>query len=317
MDGPLVRLPLLPTGVDWTVCVRDAATGEVLAAQSPERVLRTASIGKIFLLCEAARRFESGEMDPGGPVSWLDEELVADSGLWHRLSLRSLPAVDACSLIGAVSDNLATNVFVRVLGIDSIRAMARALGCEDSALLDRVRDSRGPSDPPTLSVGRADELSSGMVQLHRCAAGAAGAVSPAVAARGRHVDMLINNAGYSIPQSFAAVSWQAQQYFLMTLVVNACGLAHGVIPGMARRGEGRIVNVEMGVLLGGGCPFRLVRIAVHAQERDALILAIGHGFVQFRARAHGPEDQLVALLDELLQNANGVGIIHADFRIHM
>lgn len=183
MDGPLVRLPLLPTGVDWTVCVRDAATGEVLAAQSPERVLRTASIGKIFLLCEAARRFESGEMDPGGPVSWLDEELVADSGLWHRLSLRSLPAVDACSLIGAVSDNLATNVFVRVLGIDSIRAMARALGCEDSALLDRVRDSRGPSDPPTLSVGRADELSSVMVQLHRCAAGAAGAVSPAVAAR--------------------------------------------------------------------------------------------------------------------------------------
>jgi hypothetical protein len=55
--------------------------------------------------------------------------------------------------------------------------------------------------------------------------------------------MLINNAGYSIPQSFAAVSWQAQQDFLMTLVVNACGLAHGVIPGMARRGEGRIVNV--------------------------------------------------------------------------
>ncbi len=68
-------------------------------------------------------------------------------------------------------------------------------------------------------------------------------VLDAVAARGRHVDMLINNAGYSIPQSFAAVSWQAQQDFLMTLVVNACGLAHGVIPGMARRGEGRIVNV--------------------------------------------------------------------------
>lgn len=72
---------------------------------------------------------------------------------------------------------------------------------------------------------------------------AARSVLAAVAARGRAVDMLVNNAGYSIPQSFAAVPWTAQRDFLMTLVVNACGLAHGVIPGMAQRGEGRIVNV--------------------------------------------------------------------------
>ena len=65
----------------------------------------------------------------------------------------------------------------------------------------------------------------------------------AVAARGRHIDMLVNNAGFSIPQSFAAVPWSQQQDFLMTLVVNACGLAHGVIAGMRERGQGRIVNV--------------------------------------------------------------------------
>ena len=29
----------------------------------------------------------------------------------------------------------------------------------------------------------------------------------------------------------------------MTLVVSACGLAHGVIPGMVERGGGRIINV--------------------------------------------------------------------------
>ncbi len=65
----------------------------------------------------------------------------------------------------------------------------------------------------------------------------------AIAARGRHVDMLVNNAGFSIAESFAAVPWSRQQAFLMTLVVNACGLAHGVIPGMAERGSGRIINV--------------------------------------------------------------------------
>lgn len=73
--------------------------------------------------------------------------------------------------------------------------------------------------------------------------GAHQAILDAVAAKGRHVDMLINNAGFSIAESFAAVPWSRQQAFLMTLVVNACGLAHGVIPGMVERGQGRIINV--------------------------------------------------------------------------
>lgn len=65
----------------------------------------------------------------------------------------------------------------------------------------------------------------------------------AVEARGLGVDLLINNAGFSIPQSFAAVPWERQRDFLMTLIVNACGLAHGVIPGMLQRRHGRIINI--------------------------------------------------------------------------
>jgi short-subunit dehydrogenase len=69
------------------------------------------------------------------------------------------------------------------------------------------------------------------------------AVLAAVAARGRVVDALVNNAGFSIAQSFVGVPWSRQRDFLMTLVVNACGLAHGAIPGMVARGRGAIVNV--------------------------------------------------------------------------
>jgi short-subunit dehydrogenase len=69
------------------------------------------------------------------------------------------------------------------------------------------------------------------------------AVLAAVAARGRTVDALVNNAGFSIAQSFTGVPWDRQRDFLMTLVVNACGLAHGAIPGMVARGRGAIVNV--------------------------------------------------------------------------
>jgi short-subunit dehydrogenase len=73
--------------------------------------------------------------------------------------------------------------------------------------------------------------------------GAEQPVLAAVAERGRSVDVLVNNAGFSIPQSFAAVAWERQRDFLMTLIVSACGLAHGVIGPMVERGEGSIINV--------------------------------------------------------------------------
>jgi len=68
-------------------------------------------------------------------------------------------------------------------------------------------------------------------------------VMEALEARGRVVDVLVNNAGFGIPQSFAAVPWSRQRDFLMTLAVNACGFAHDVIPGMVQRGRGAIINV--------------------------------------------------------------------------
>lgn len=65
----------------------------------------------------------------------------------------------------------------------------------------------------------------------------------AIAARGRSVDVLVNNAGFGVPQSFAGVAWARQRDFLMTLVVNACALAHAVIPPMVSQGRGSIINV--------------------------------------------------------------------------
>ena len=68
-------------------------------------------------------------------------------------------------------------------------------------------------------------------------------VLDAIIARDRTVDLLVNNAGFSIPQSYAAVPWTRQRDFLMTLIVAPCALAHAVIPGMVGKGAGRIINV--------------------------------------------------------------------------
>jgi hypothetical protein len=68
-------------------------------------------------------------------------------------------------------------------------------------------------------------------------------VMEALEARDRTVDVLVNNAGFGIPQSFASVPWSRQRDFLMTMAVNACGFAHDVIPGMVQRGRGAVINV--------------------------------------------------------------------------
>ena len=93
------------------------------------------------------------------------------------------------------------------------------------------------------------------------------AVLAKVAARGRVVDVLVNNAGFSIAQSFAATPWVRQREFLITLVVSACGLAHGVIPGMVERRRGVVINVAS---LAGFAP----GVAGHTLYPGAKSLAI-------------------------------------------
>jgi short-subunit dehydrogenase len=121
-------------------------------------------------------------------------------------------------------------------------AFARAYaerGC-DLALVARRAERL---EALAAELGRAHGVEAFAIPADLAAWEAWRAVLEAVEGRGRHVDVLVNNAGFGIAQSFAAVPWSRQRDFLMTLVVNACGLAHAVIPGMVERGEGRIVNV--------------------------------------------------------------------------
>lgn len=64
-----------------------------------------------------------------------------------------------------------------------------------------------------------------------------------IAAHGRVVDVLVNNAGYGLPGSFVAASWDEQQAFLKVLLTSVCELTHKVLPGMLERRFGRILNV--------------------------------------------------------------------------
>jgi uncharacterized protein len=64
-----------------------------------------------------------------------------------------------------------------------------------------------------------------------------------IAQRSLHVDLLVNNAGFGVPGSYAGTTWADQQRFLQVLVVAVAELTHRLLPGMIERRWGRILNV--------------------------------------------------------------------------
>ncbi|KCZ91651.1 SDR family NAD(P)-dependent oxidoreductase [Hyphomonas johnsonii] len=64
-----------------------------------------------------------------------------------------------------------------------------------------------------------------------------------LAGQGRHVDALVNNAGYGLPGTFFNTGWKDQAAFIRVLYSAPVELTHKVLPGMAERGYGRIINV--------------------------------------------------------------------------
>ncbi|MRG59843.1 serine hydrolase [Agromyces sp. CFH 90414] len=145
-------------GVQVSARATDLATGRVLFSVDDHVVMPTASIGKVLLLVEVASRLTGASAEAFTVLDRAPRDAVGDSGIWQHLQSPSLPIADLAALIGANSDNLATNVLIRYVGLEAVRARTEALGLTRTALLDLVRDHRGPDDAPQLSIGSAKEL---------------------------------------------------------------------------------------------------------------------------------------------------------------
>jgi beta-lactamase class A len=137
-------------------CLRDG-TGQVVESVNADITAPTASVGKVLLLLAVADAFENGQLDPDAPLP--RPEPVADSGLWQHLSVPDLAANDAAVLVGSVSDNLASNALLNVVGLKRVRAITDDLGFPELQLHDRVRDHRTMDHPTHLSHGNAAQWS--------------------------------------------------------------------------------------------------------------------------------------------------------------
>jgi beta-lactamase class A len=146
-------------GAQVSANVLDLYSGEVLLAIDDRIVLPTASIGKVLLLIEVSARLTARDVSGYGILDKSPRDGVGESGVWQHMQAPALPVTDLAMLVGATSDNLATNQLLSRVGLEAVRKRTESLGMTRTALLDFARETRGPDDAPQLSVGSTAELS--------------------------------------------------------------------------------------------------------------------------------------------------------------
>lgn len=188
-----------------------ASDAEPLLEIGADVELRVASVSKLLLLAACAAAIESGDLDPGRRLDRRSVEPVADSGIWQHLDQDLLTVHDVATLVGAASDNLATNVLLHELGLDRVGAAAEALGIGGVHLHDRVRDERTSAHPKTLGTATARGLFDLMTRVSKGTLGdastsarvrrwLANSLDLSMVAAPLHLDPLSHGAGHEGPR---------------------------------------------------------------------------------------------------------------------
>ena len=100
---------------------------------------------------------------------------------------------------------------------------------------------------------RLDELAAALRQQHGITvhtipadladADASSRIAADLQQNGIVIDVLVNNAGYGVPGSYAAVAWPDHTRFMQVMVTAVLDLTYRLLPAMVERGWGRIINI--------------------------------------------------------------------------
>ena len=135
----LPALQALPGEI--SVYAKDLETGETCAFQ-PDLPLVAASVIKLPILVEAFRREKAGELSMDEVFTIRPEMKVPSCGaLTYLHDGLQVTLLDLCVLMIILSDNTATNMLIKRLGIEEVNAAMRSLGLEKTTLRRRLFDS--------------------------------------------------------------------------------------------------------------------------------------------------------------------------------
>ena len=103
--------------------------------------MRSASLIKLFIMVEAFGQIATKRLDPATDIPFFEKDLVAGSGILQELPVGTHRTVsELIELMITESDNIATNLLIDLLGVETINARIHSLGCSETILRRRMMD---------------------------------------------------------------------------------------------------------------------------------------------------------------------------------
>ena len=117
----------------------DDLKGNILKINEKDKY-NAASCIKIFILIELFNQIVNGTIDRKAQLTYLKKHDVDGSGVMRYLTKGiKLPVIDVATLMMIISDNVATNMLIDLLGIDNINKAIENIGCKDTKLYSEFK----------------------------------------------------------------------------------------------------------------------------------------------------------------------------------
>lgn len=119
----------------------DDLRGNVIKINEKEKY-NAASCIKIFILVELFNQINNGIIKRNDELTYLDKYYVNGSGVIRYLTKGiKLPILDIATLMMIISDNVATNMLIDLLGIEQINKTIKNIGCYDTELYSSFKST--------------------------------------------------------------------------------------------------------------------------------------------------------------------------------
>ncbi|MCY0881014.1 MAG: class A beta-lactamase-related serine hydrolase [Firmicutes bacterium] len=123
---------------DFVLYAEHFQSGEVIAF-GQEHPMETASTIKLAILVETMRQVEQHLLSLYDPIRIDETDMVTGSGILQHLSPGiTLPLKDLLTLMIILSDNMATNRILRLIGLSNVNNTLTALGLHDTSIKKRI-----------------------------------------------------------------------------------------------------------------------------------------------------------------------------------
>ena len=148
-----------------TFAAVDLKTGERFGL-TPDRPVATASVIKLPVMVEAFYQMQEGKLQWSQRVEETQFDRVQGSGILQDLHQQiGLTLGDAITLMIDLSDNTASNIVIRTVGISAVNNRMKSLGLKHTKLFGYVFHEKDSSDPEAKKFGLGETTADDMVQL--------------------------------------------------------------------------------------------------------------------------------------------------------